>query len=95
MKYPIMFRANDVCTIRMAPEGLAYGRDPKYPLCDYHGKEVVVVAQEDAKGEVIRDTYPDDQGLVDVKLPFPFKPDPLAEPIWTIPVLYSVLQRKR
>lgn len=92
--YPVMFRAGDILTVRMTKEGLAAGRDPKYPLRDYHGQDVVVIAQR-KKGEIVRDTYPDEKGLVDVSLPFPFMPAKDARPVWRIPILYSALQRKR
>jgi len=95
MTYSVMFRADDTCIVRMTPEGLAAGRDPKYPLCNYHGKDVVVIPRKDGHDRVIRDTYPDERGLVDVLLPFPFTPGKNAEPVHRIPVLYSALQRKR
>ena len=91
---PVMFEAGIVCKVHMTKEGLAADRDPKYPLRDYHGKEVMVITQKDAKGKIIRDTYPDDEGLVDVHLPFPFTPPGEdAKPVYRLPVPYGVLSR--
>jgi len=90
------FRAGDVCEVRMSAEGLAAGRDPAYPLRDYHGKAVVVIPQKekrDGKIVVVRDTYPDDEVLVDVLLPFSFVPHKGAREVSTLPILACVLHQ--
>ena len=84
------FRAGDICTLQMSPEGLAVGRDRDYPLRDYHGRKVAVIAQKDAAGKTILDTYPDGEGLVDVILPKSFKRG--GREVISIPVLACVLK---
>ena len=91
--YPATFHAGEAAIVHLTPEGLAAGRDKEYPLIDYQGLTVTVCARKDKKGKLIRDTYRDEQGTVEVILPFAFVPEKKAKPVLRIPVLCTALLR--
>ncbi len=67
---PQVFVAGDICTVSIDPITIKY-KDTKWPYYLYHGKEVLVDVRRDSEGEMI-ETGPDEEGLVDVRLPFPY-----------------------
>lgn len=77
-RYPTMFRRGQVVTLFVTPEALALPVVKDYPIRAYHKMQVTVLADG-----------PDDEGLVDVKLPTPYKNG--DQVIRTLPVLHGLL----
>jgi hypothetical protein len=77
--YPQTLKAGDIKTVVCGPETLQLEAVGQMPLKIYHKKRVTVVATKE------RTTYPDDEGLVDCLLPFPYYQGEKAVHMMAIP----------
>lgn len=68
--YPQTFRPGEVCRVSCDPITLTQKVDEAYPLSTYHGKRVTVAVE---KTRFPRVSWPDDNGVVEVTLPFPYR----------------------
>lgn len=107
--YPQTYKAGDLARVRLCTESLATKPNDhddeydKYPLQDYEGRVVQVVARK-AQGEDGRTTFPDNEGLVECYLPFSFsytskytddtgRVRKRKHTSFKLPILYSCLER--
>ncbi len=61
LTFPQMFRAGEMRTIRLTPKALALPLVKDFPVKEYHGEQVGIIKDG-----------PDNEGLVDIMLPYPF-----------------------
>lgn len=84
--YPQDWKEGESSVVNCGPETLRAGLDKSYPLMAYHGMKVTVLANKRFGGP---NTQPDDDGMVDVLLPFIVK----GYNKGSMPILHSLLVR--
>ena len=86
--YPQYLRGGDLCKVKCPAIMLERieNQSTEYPIHLYNGKTVTVMATR------ARETYPDDEGYVEVLLPFAYKGSN-GKMHSSMIVLYSLLQK--